>query len=209
MEKVFWSSDEEDDEPEMVDLTIGVQHHEKKRQPSAPIMEEESSFVKLSHVDKAGLESIDRAHVARVIAEATQGSLYAQHEVERENAGVCVCDHFVVASASMPHTKPTPPSLSLSLYSGKEKVARIQARVAQIRMEDGRPQDFLSSHRQASVHRQLSKVVAQLEGSRDLSRTCFVVDMDMFYCACELLDTPSLKGKVMRVHLETKHCEFK
>ena len=37
------------------------------------------------------------------------------------------------------------------------------------------------------------KRVAELEATRDLSRTWLHVDMDMFYAACEQLDAPHLK----------------
>lgn len=43
------------------------------------------------------------------------------------------------------------------------------------------------------------KRVAELEATRDLSRTWLHVDMDAFYAAVETLSNPSLKGKPMAV----------
>ncbi|KAI3809897.1 hypothetical protein L1987_19500 [Smallanthus sonchifolius] len=70
----------------------------------------------------------------------------------------------------------------------KQKIENMRAQLAKLKATD-------LSHYQ----RVADKKIAELEATRDLSRTWLHVDMDAFYAAVETLSNPSLKGRPMAV----------
>ncbi|KAI3675350.1 hypothetical protein L1987_84939 [Smallanthus sonchifolius] len=70
----------------------------------------------------------------------------------------------------------------------KQKIENMRAQCAKLKATD-------LSHYQ----RVADKIIAELEATRDLSRTWLHVDMDAFYAAVETLSNPSLKGRPMAV----------
>ncbi|XP_044481514.1 DNA polymerase kappa-like isoform X1 [Mangifera indica] len=70
----------------------------------------------------------------------------------------------------------------------RQKIEHMRARCAKLTPHD------ISHHQKVA-----DKRVAELEATRDLSRTWLHVDMDAFYAAVETLSNPSLKGKPMAV----------
>lgn len=57
----------------------------------------------------------------------------------------------------------------------------------------------LSELRREKLQKQVDNVVVQLEATRDLTRTIVVVDMDMFYAAVEMRDSPKLRDVPLAV----------
>jgi DNA polymerase kappa len=58
---------------------------------------------------------------------------------------------------------------------------------------------YLTEARKNHLRQQIDRQIAQLESTRDLTRTKVVVDMDMFYAAVEMRDNPKLKDVPLAV----------
>ena len=50
-----------------------------------------------------------------------------------------------------------------------------------------------------STKSEMKQLIADFERERDLSRTWFHIDMDMYFAAVEIRDNPSLEGKPIAV----------
>src|SRR5262249_29974305 len=81
---------------------------------------------------------------------------------------------------------------------GEQKVRKMKQRLEELKVEDA-ASSFLTAARLASVEARVTRLVQELSSSRDLSRTFVWLDMDAFFCACELTLDPSLAGKPFAV----------
>ena len=88
------------------------------------------------------------------------------------------------ASKNSPHYK----NEQRKEQQAEKKVLNLQARA----------KELLDSQVQA-LSLKANRHIANLEATRDLTRTWFHVDMDMFYAAVEILDNPELEHKPMAV----------
>lgn len=75
-----------------------------------------------------------------------------------------------------------------------ETIADLQRRRIQVEREN-EMRDFLTMARQNDITKTLQMMETKLENSRSLSDVWFYIDMDAFYCSCEVADDISLLGK--------------
>jgi DNA polymerase kappa len=84
---------------------------------------------------------------------------------------------------------------SAHFINEQRKSSQTEARIARMKAQ----LKTLSPSHLAGFQSQVDTKIAELEGSRDLTRTWIHVDMDAFFAAVEERDNPALKGKAFAV----------
>jgi DNA polymerase kappa len=83
---------------------------------------------------------------------------------------------------------------SLYMRQQRERDAKVNDRIAILRHKV-QEQELTGKKWRVTIKKELELKEAQLVAQRPLRSTCVVVDMDMFYMACELLTRPDLRDK--------------
>lgn len=177
-DSVFWPSSDEDEEEEVARCMMASRKRQRsddpRPPPSPPAPPPPHPPVPATSTSR--FSAVDKAGLASVDAEHVRGVIAAATQ----------------GSAFAAHEEERRARVTA-------KVAKVQARLQQLRLEERTQTHFLARARSSSVVQSVARHVASLEALRDLTQTFLCVDMDSFYCMVELRDNPALAGKPFAV----------